>query len=635
MCWKLLRLPVLSLLSLLPLASRAQDVRPLTSDPSRATSLPAKPAAAQRGQALALPFFDDFISPLDGLPNSQNWEQAGGVIVNNRFPLAPPTRGAATLDGLKANGQEYSTTLSSGPLDSLVSQPIDLSGRTAADRLYLGFYWQAGNIFSAPSAGSSSFTVALQVEFKDNNGNWQRVWIQRNTSNVRASFRRKFLAINDTRYFHNNFQFRFRAIGSTAQNKDSWSIDYVRLAPVQQVADSLYQDVATSRPLSSLLARGTAMPVWQYNAAANPASQLNPATFTTINNLATTNITVPGKWRGTLQVLPAGPAATFSTTPDFVLSSPQFQARIEGDLRTSPLPVTAEAKTIRHQITLTTNEQNTNPLTLRNDTIARLTELSDYFAYDDGTPEATVSVPPPGQTSNFYALRFELNKPDQVRSIRISPSYPSAAGRRITLNVWDTDPANNNAPTALPKASVSVLIPNSLPAGQMFLEVSFPEPVPVSGQFYVGYGHGPIGDRPLSINIDLNNVPPADAFWQFTQGIWEPRSTASAAIPPLYEGWSLMLRPVMTNNVLAVAPASVAAAYALYPNPSDGGQVRVQGRYARAVVLDALGRVAWQQPTAQHGQPALDLRELPAGLYFVHLTLADGLTVAKRLVLTK
>jgi hypothetical protein len=300
-------------------------------------------------------------------------------------------------------------------------------------------------------------------------------------------------------------------------------------------------------------------------------------------------------------------------------------------LRTSPIPVTPEAKIIRHQIALTTNEQNTNPLTLNNDTIARLTELRDYFAYDDGTPEATVSVRPPGQATNFYAQRFDLNQPDQVRSILISPAFPSAAGRRITLNVWDTDPANNNAPTAMPKATVSVAVPASLPAGQIFLKVDLPTPVPVSGQFYIGYGHGPIA-TPLSINIDLNNVTPPDASWQFTQGRWEPLVTASL---PLYAGWALMLRPVMNNNVLAVAPASVAATYALYPNPSADGRVQVQGRYARALVLDALGRVAWQQPQTQQGQSTLELHELPAGLYVVQLTLADGLTVAKRLVLTR
>ncbi|MBC6699279.1 T9SS type A sorting domain-containing protein [Hymenobacter puniceus] len=607
----------------------AQDLRSLSADPGR-TPAKAGSATAQRGQALALPFFDDFTTPLDGAPKATNWLPAGGVLVNNRFPVAPPTRGVATFDGLQANGRPYGSGYSD--TDTLVSQPIDLSGRTAADRLYLGFYWQAGNIFRRPSANASTAAVQLQLEFKDQNGLWVPVWTRR-SDGTREAFRRKFVVIDQARFLHGSFQFRFRAKGSLANNDDSWSIDYVKLAPVRVRADSLFQDVATSRPLSSLLARGTAMPVGQYNAAANPTAQLNPATFTTINNLSDSGFPVPGRWVGQLDVLPGGPSALFRTTDFFSLVSPQFQVRIEGDLRSSPLPISAAPKTVRHRLTLITNETNTDPRTLPNDTISRLTELSDYFAYDDGTAEANVSVPPSTQTQSYYALRFELNKPDQVRSIRISPSFPSAAGRTITVNVWDADPANNGAPTRLPKATQSVQIPASLPAGQTFLEVPFPTPVPVSGRFYAGYGHGLI-TTPLSINIDLNNVPQADAFWQFTSNFWEPKSTASLDTPPQYEGWALMLRPVMTNTVLRTAPESVAAAFSLYPNPASRGQVQVQGRYAHALVLDALGRVAWQQPASQLGQPMLNLHSLPAGIYLVQLTLADGLTVTKRLILT-
>lgn len=626
---RLLRFSAVCLTAVLPLTAHTQDLRSLSADPGR--QAPAHATTAQRGQALALPFFDDFTSPLEGTPKAQNWLPRGGVLVNNRFPIGPPSRGVATFDGQKANGLPYGSGYSD--TDTLVSQPINLAGRTPTDRLYLGFYWQAGNIFRRPSPNSSTAAVSLQLEFKDQNGIWVPVWTRR-SDGTREAFRRKFVAVDQARFLHGSFQFRFRSRGNLANNDESWSIDYVKLAPVRVRADSLFQDVATSQPLSGLLARGTAMPVGQYNAAPNPTAQLNPAVFTTINNLSDSGFPVPGEWRGTLQVLPAGPVATFSTTPFFSLSSPQFQARIEGDLRTSPVPVSAVPKVVRHRLVLTTNEANTNPLTLPNDTISRLTDLTDYFAYDDGTAEASISVAQPGLAQNYYALRFELNKPDQVRSIRISPSFPSAAGRTITVNIWDADPANNNAPTRQPKATQSIQLPASLPPGQTFLEVNFAAPVPVSGRFYAGYGHGVI-TTPLSINIDLNNVPPTDAFWQFTSSFWEPKLTASLDTPPQYEGWALMLRPVTTNNMLATTPATIAAAYGLYPNPASNGQVQVQGRYSRALVLDALGRVAWQQPAAQQGQPRLDLRTLPAGVYLVQLILSDGLTVSKRLILNK
>ncbi|UOQ67616.1 T9SS type A sorting domain-containing protein [Hymenobacter volaticus] len=633
MSLKPLRYSLISLLSLMSLVGHAQDIAPLTTGPVR-TSQPTQ-ATALRGQALSLPFFDDFTSPQEGVPKVQNWLPQGGVLVNNRMAFEPPTRGVATFDGLRSNGAAYGVGGTS-TLDSLISQPINLSGRTAADKLYLGFFWQAGNIRSGPSFSSSSRPVFLQLEFKDNTGSWRQVWVERSTGE-RTAFRQKFIAITQPQYLHGDFQFRFRASGNVATNEDNWSVDYVRLAPLgptppRTVVDTLYQDVAISKPLSSLLARGSAMPIWQFNAASNPASQLNPATFTTVNNLDKSGFPTPLLATGTLQVLPAGPVVTFPTSAPSTLLSNQQQVRVEGNLSALTLPNTAEAKSIRHRITLVSNE--INPLTLPNDTISRVTELSDYYAYDDGTAEARLSIPPFDQPGNrFYALRFEVNRPDQVRSIRIRPVYPQAAGRQITVNIWDVDPdpTFNGQPAATAKASQSVVIPASLPAGQTFLEVVFATPVPVSGRFYAGYGHGPTGllvANAIPFGLDLNSPIPADAFWQFTPGWTQPTGIA-------YPPGALMLRPVLTNNVLAVAPASVAATYSIFPNPNTDGQVQVQGLYVQAVVLDALGRAVWQQPATERGRPTLDLNALPAGVYLVQLTLADKLTVTKRLVLTK
>lgn len=624
---KLLRYATLSLLGGLPRAGHAQQVGSLSADPARMANATGASAAAQRsGQALALPFFDDFTVPKEGAPKAQNWAAGGGVLVNNRFPFEPPTRGVATFDGLKKNGLPYGSGGNSG-LDTLVSQPIDLGGRTATDRLYLGFYWQAGNIFRAPGSNTGSRQVSLQLEFKDNTGRWQQVWIRR-SDGTRNAFRHKFVPIDQARFLHPDFQFRFRAIGDVSNTNDSWSIDYVKLAPVVQTSDSLYRDVATSKPLSSLLARGTAMPVVQYNAAATPSSQLNPATYTTVNNLDQSGFPTPVNWVGTLQVLPAGPLASFPiTTPARSLTSGEQQVRVEGNLQPAGLPATPGPKTIRHTIAVTTNE--VNPQTLANDTTTLVTELNDYFAYDDGTAEANVSIPEfdAPVLTRYYALRFDLNRPDQVRSIRISPSYPQAAGRQITVSIWDADPNSNGQPASAPKASKVETLPASLPAGQTFVEVIFTNPVPVSGRFFAGYGHGPIS-TPLPINVDFNNPPPADAFWQYTPGWSQPGGAQ-------YPAWALMLRPVMTGIVTAVASPQVAAAYSIYPNPSTDGQVQVQGKYRRARVLDALGRVAWHQPADQTGAANLDLRQLPAGLYIVELTLPDGLLVNKRLVLAQ
>jgi len=50
------------------------------------------------------------------------------------------------------------------------------------------------------------------------------------------------------------------------------------------------------------------------------------------------------------------------------------------------------------------------------DTITGLQKLYNYFAYDDGTPEASYGLTPAG---SMLAYRFNLDKPDTLRAVRM------------------------------------------------------------------------------------------------------------------------------------------------------------------------------------------------------------------------
>ncbi|UOQ55630.1 T9SS type A sorting domain-containing protein [Hymenobacter cellulosivorans] len=616
---------------LLPLAAQAQVPGALPSDPSRAAA-PTKAAATARPAALSLPFFDDFSTQPEGAPSPQRWEAGGGVLINNRFILAPPSRGAATFDGLNAKGLPRGSFFSD--TDTLTSLPIDLSGLTAASNAYLSFFWQAGNIVSAPTTASSSRPVFIQLEFLGNGGpnDWRLIWTQR-SQGQRTGFRQLLFPVTDPRFLHANFRFRFHTSGnqSNVDNDDAWSIDYVRLDRNRSATDSTNRDIATSKPLGSLLKRYTAMPVWQYNASPAPANELNDVISTTVNNLGPGPASTPVDWLGTLQVLPGGPVATTTKTGKS-LDPGSRQTPVVVDARPLAIPLTPEEKVLRHSIYLLTGEA-ANTLTVRNDTISRLTELRNYYAYDDGTPEATLSIERFSTTGIRYrAHRYDLNKPDQVRSLRLYPILPAAAGRTITVNVWDD---LNGKPAAQPKATQSFTIPAVLPAGQKFIEVNFATPVSVSGTFYVGYGHGQYGNSVVPFGLDLNNAPPDGYFLKSTFGVWENAAFDFSTVGGAPAG-AVMMRPVMTNNVAvtATADAQTAATYSLYPNPSTG-LVRVQGTYKQAAVLDAMGRTVWTQPVGQLGQEELNLEHLAGGIYVVQLTLPSGLLVNKRLVLAR
>jgi hypothetical protein len=121
------------------------------------------PTRAARTQAtlLKLPFFDDF-STAAKVPHDSLWLN-GGVRVNNQFAVNAPSKGVATFDGLKANGQPWDFNPNTIQLlvDTLTSQPIDLSGLSPASNVVLSFFWQAGGLGEAPDPTDS---LLLQVK---------------------------------------------------------------------------------------------------------------------------------------------------------------------------------------------------------------------------------------------------------------------------------------------------------------------------------------------------------------------------------------------------------------------------------------------------------------------------------------
>ena len=643
--YRRLGLPALLLLAGAAAGQGVAPSFPLSADPARAAyAPPAGQRALQRGStALTLPFFDDFTTPLEGAPKAQNWLRTGGALVSNRLALAPPTRGAATLDGLRANGQSYSgsTTVSYGVMDSLASQPINLGSFGVTDGVKLSFAWQAGSIVGVPNLNLGSTPVRLELFVKTNAGAWERVWFY-NSQRVRTGFRQQLISLNQAKYLHGDFQFMFVATGNTSDNSDTWGVDYVVLdsnaARVRNAAnDTTFVDVATgaglfrgnpSGGLRSPLRRFTAMPVWQFNAAPSPSSELNPALGVNLTNLDA-GLPLIIDVLGTVRDRTSGALVgnwlqrTSRLVPTNVRQEPEF-----GPANALALPATATPKTLRY--TLALNTQESTRRTQANDTISRDVELGSYYAFDDGTAERFTQLTPfPSGQQGAFAYRIDLNRPDYVRSLRLYPVYTASdmGSRPVTISVWGVDA--NGRPSATAVASKTATIPalTSFPAGWQYYEITFDQPVPVTGSFYVGFSQPSTG-RFLHYGLDLNNSFPAGTLWARDNiGAWD-------SIHFVPRRGALMMRVVMTNNVTtATAAAREAAAFSLYPNPAHGSVTIAGPAFAHAAVLDALGRTVWAQPAGQAGLPILPLPALPPGVYTVRLTLTDGRTVGQRLLL--
>ena len=636
----LLQAPLLFLLLLNGASAVAQGLptAPLGADPARARHAPegTLPTGQYRPAALGLPFFDDFTTPREGNPHPQNWLATGGAFVSNRLALLPPTRGAATLDGLRANGQAYSSSSFNGPIDSLTSQPINLSALGAGDQVFLSFAWQAGTVAGVPGANRPGNPVRLELFVKTNTGTWESKWFY-NAIRQRTGFRQAVIDLNQSKYLHGDFQFRFVASGDPATNGDAFSVDYVVLdrSRSRGLTDTTFTDVATgaglagglpSGGLRSPLRRFTAMPVWQYNAASPPTSELNPRLGVNVSNLSGTASPLSVDVAGTVRDLATGAAIGSWLQASTLVAGNSRQSPIVGSAASQPLPVSATPKRLRY--TLALNSRETIPRTLANDTIFRDVELNNYYAYDDGSAEnATFLLPFSNGPQLALAYRFDLNQPDYVRGLRLVPVFTAAdmGSRQVTISVWGDK--NGLPDDANVLRSKTFVIPAAYPAGWQYIQIDFDQPVPVSGAFYVGFSQ-PSAGRTLPYGLDLNSPLPARRlFSRNNVAQWDSISVrAQYGVP--------MMRPVMTNNVATASlPAAPAATFALYPNPAHGS-VRVAGpAFARAAVLDAVGRVVWAQPAAEAGQPLLPLPLLPPGVYFVRLTLADGRTAAQRLLL--
>jgi hypothetical protein len=646
---RLLGLPAV-LLGLVAHAQTAPLVlmpQPLLADPGRATSPAAATKATQRTAALALPFFEDFTLPRDGQPSPLRWQDAttsypdvsgltqqysgGGAYVSNRLASEPLTRGTVTLDGLRANGLPYTPGSASiySATDTLTSQPIDLSGYAVASQLYLSYAWQAGTLAGSPVANGGATPVFLTLEFLDNAGRWNSIWTY-NAEGKTTQFRQQIFPLNQAGYFHSGFRFRFRASGNRASSRDAFGLDYIYLNNNRTASDTTFQDIATSRGLSSPLQNYTAMPAWQY--AASATSPLNPALTTTVNNLLPSGNPTPISWLGTVRELSSGGFGGTWVAGNQPILARARQVVISGDARTAALPAAGTTRRYRYTLALQTNE--TNPLTLPNDSTYRDLELADYYAFDDGTAESFLTLP--AQSTGpvtYFAYPIVAAKSDQVKAVRLAPVFnniPLAQGgenyqnRSVIVAVWADD---NGKPAATPLATQTGVLTNTLlAAGPVFVDVAFSTPVPVSGRFYIGYGQAS-GGQFLPYGFDLNNPSTAPQLFYNQQNTWSQ--------PTLSTPGTIMMRAVMNNNILATQAQQAAnAQFSLYPNPvPTGTTVAVSGpAFRRAAVLDVLGRPVWQQPATEAGRPTLRLpASLAAGVYLVQLTLADGSVATRRL----
>jgi len=430
------------------------------------------------------------------------------------------------------------------------------------------------------------------------------------------AFRQVMIPIMDAKYFNRGFQFRFRNYASIelhnniaqwGSNVDFWNIDYVRLDKWRNQSDTAIDDVAFVYNPGSLLQKYTAMPWNQFQ-----NSELRDTFTNYLTNLWINTKNSSYKYRildEDWNVIALHNPQTQNIEPFYSHGYQDARPHRRPELIAIPFPTTSsDSLTIFVQHIF--REEANGDQHIKNDTVVYTQKFHNYYAYDDGTPEAgyvvTSSLNP---YKKSLALQFSLNKKDTLRAVDmyLNHTMNNSTLWNFTLTVWehkDTIPGKE-----LYAREVSQEYSSDLYGFQRFY---LEEPIEVSGKFYIGYqitGQNKL----LNVGFDQNTDASAYTFWQ-TNG-WNWNREFIVGTP--------MIRPVLGRPLPCVGIAEPTASFEmkLYPNPAKdllyiAIPEEMKGRDMTASIYAVTGQKIYEQPY----RAEIAISNFAPGFYMLQLT---------------
>jgi hypothetical protein len=557
-------------------------------------------------ETLSLPFIDDF-SYYSNIPNPNLWKGSSAHI-NLGYGINPPSFGVATFNGCNRKGIPYSATNSYGSADTLLSKPINLSGFTASNNIYLSFYYQPQGLGDAPELKDS-----LIVEFRNSSNQWKQQWIKKGSSlAIGQGFWFVALPVTDMQFLHNAFQFRFRNFASLHGDFDHWHIDYVYLNNNRNPQDSIINDVSVQYPIT----RHSFYPYSNLSLKEYQTRQKIDSTTFYIRNLSNNNI------------LPLCPGRRISryNVPIYTEVPPCLPTGL------SPLNTNKQSLTpfLNYSLDSLTKpsvfketfflNQTTADFIPANDSLQINREVSDYISYDDGSAESGYGISGPNQGNYAFAYKYQLNASDSIKAVRIGFSRHWGIDNStlaFKIRIW-----SSLSPEVLLYESPFSLFPDY---SKTWVEYPLKGissndttiAIPTNGIIYVGIKQ--TSGIPLGLASDMNtnvNKNPADyRFWVNLTGTWE-HSTWEGAI---------FLRTVMKSgpsvtSILSKPLYANRMNVTVFPNPAQNTlYINVENSIKPFLfsIFDLSGKMVYSGMSMSY-QP-VNLPNLLNGMYIVHV----------------
>jgi hypothetical protein len=594
--------------------------------------------------SLFLPFKEDFSYASTNLyPSSSLWLDSN-VFINTGYPIAPPSIGVATFEGLNKYGYPYNPNLlnltQSLPADTLTSKPINLfvtaSSQTLqiSDNIALSFYYQARGNGESPEANDS---LLLDFYMPATNTWSNNVWFSRGNTNSNTNdtvFKRGFVWIKDNAFLKDGFQFRFRNTATTAGDFDHWHLDYIYLDKGRsEQGDTVYNDLTFINTPTPFLKNYSAMPFQQYN-----SSEMANKISVRIRNSSSNYINLSYQFKifnSSNQQLHFYDGGRDNLCP-FMRSN--FSA-CTGTTGYSRVPAHANPSvsytfanlsdsadfTIKHTLALI---GSSNDFFNSNDTIIQTQKFRNYYALDDGRAEAGYFV---NAANGKMAMKFVVNKTDTLQALRIyfDPvgNVPLAStSYSFNIILWAD---GGNGPGA-----VIFTEPPQFP--KYFNKIGFkgePEyPITASlglrtlgeGTYYIGFQQKVATGITVGFdrNINHNNM----LYYDLGSG-WTQSSIAG----------SIMIHPVFGKKVLASVGLKQfetnTSAFNIYPNPSNDILYLTTDKIEdySLLLFDGLGRIILNT-SFYANQKSIDCKEFPNGLYFLSITKAGHIVHQQKII---
>ncbi len=466
---------------------------------------------------------------------------------------------------------------------------------------------------------------------------WDKVWqveglsLEEFLQENERYFVQVMLPVLDPKYFYDAFHFRFRNYASIANdvipsfrsNDDQWNVDYIYLNYNRDQNDTTYKVLTFSQRAPSFLKDYQVIPYKQY--LADPYNSIRDDFPMYIANLDKPSETHDASYMYTVEQINGGfnyrydggvcnlvpfyPGNNFqniNSCPEHAQPPVQSLFPIDFDKDTVSFM-------IKHYIS------DSSDVNIIVDSAIYQQGFYNYFAYDDGTPEAGYGIETAGA---MMAYRFNMNLPDTLFGIQM---YFNRTGNNANelpfdLMVWKD---NNGRPGEISYVMEDQEVKWEDKGLYRFYSYLFEEPFVVTGTFYVGWMQYENGS--LNIGFDANNDNASNIMY-FAEGEWYTSNRSG----------SLLIRPIVGSSLILGEEEvvhSVTDKLNIYPNPSRDYFILGQPEIANDPHnIISIYNIYGQFVRRQKGVRKIDVSSLSPGMYVVRVESKNKMYTAKLLI---